>query len=147
MPKFEVEIKETLSTTIAIEAKSADEAVEIIKDRYADGHVVLSWENWCDTQFTNLRELPLHYFLYYIKDEETNLHYKEILLMDEYDGYRYPWEIKSRGRNQDLSCCVETVLLPDGLVEVVEGNNQLISFEKALELHPEWVQDYAKLWA
>ena len=49
MKKYEVEIVETLSRVITVEAESEDEALTIVWGLYDDGEVVLNYSDHIDT--------------------------------------------------------------------------------------------------
>lgn len=48
MAKFYVEIVETLIRGIPVEAESADEAERMIEERYANGEIVLDYDDFLD---------------------------------------------------------------------------------------------------
>lgn len=48
MAKFYVEIVETLIRGIPVEAESAEEAERMIEERYADGEIVLDYDDFLD---------------------------------------------------------------------------------------------------
>lgn len=45
MPKFEVDITETLQMRVEVEAETMDDAVELVRDGYYDSEHVLSADN------------------------------------------------------------------------------------------------------
>lgn len=48
---FKVEIQETLSETVEIEAKDLDEAISKAKKKYSDEEIVLGEQNYVNTEF------------------------------------------------------------------------------------------------
>lgn len=48
MTKFYVEIIETLIRGIPVEAESADEAERMIEERYANGEIILDYDDFLD---------------------------------------------------------------------------------------------------
>ncbi len=51
MPTFNIEITETLSRTLSIEADSYEEAIRIAKEKYKAEEVVLDSQDYVDTEF------------------------------------------------------------------------------------------------
>ena len=51
METFKIEVKETLSRIIAIEANSADEAFSKIQDLYKKEKIVLDADDYVETEF------------------------------------------------------------------------------------------------
>lgn len=51
MEKYEIEIIETLSKTISIEAHSESEAIRLVKEKYRNEEFVLDETNYLDTEF------------------------------------------------------------------------------------------------
>ena len=56
MKTFKVEIKETLSRIIEINATSIDEAVSKVKEMYRKEEVVLSWNDFVTTEIDDYVE-------------------------------------------------------------------------------------------
>ena len=48
MDKFYVEIVETLIRGIPVEAESAEEAEKMIEERYANGEIILDYDDFLD---------------------------------------------------------------------------------------------------
>lgn len=46
MPEFKIEIKETLSRTVEVQAKSLDHALEIVNKQYNDETIVLDSDDF-----------------------------------------------------------------------------------------------------
>lgn len=51
MKTFKIEVKETLSRRVDMEANSADEALLIIQDLYKNNVIVLDWDDYVETEF------------------------------------------------------------------------------------------------
>lgn len=51
MEKYEIEIIETLSKTVNIEAHSVSEAVRLVKEKYLNEEFILDETNYVDTEF------------------------------------------------------------------------------------------------
>ncbi|MBC7411343.1 MAG: DpnD/PcfM family protein [Bacteroidia bacterium] len=56
METFKIEVKETLSRTIEIEANSMDEAYSKIREMYRDEEIVLDSEDYIETEFIEIKE-------------------------------------------------------------------------------------------
>ncbi|MFA5629047.1 MAG: DpnD/PcfM family protein [Dehalococcoidales bacterium] len=56
MSKFNIEIIETLSRTIEIDAEDESEALNIIYGKYHNAEIVLSAEDYMDTAFNVINE-------------------------------------------------------------------------------------------
>ena len=55
MPKFKVEITETLQKQIEIEAETSVEAIRLAKQKYRNSEIVLSADDYIDTE---IRAIP-----------------------------------------------------------------------------------------
>ena len=51
MPKYKVEIVETLVEIVEVDAIDEIEALEKVRKDYYDGAIVLTSDNWCDSEF------------------------------------------------------------------------------------------------
>lgn len=56
METFKIEIKETLSRTIEIEANSMDEAYSKVREMYRDEEILLDSDDYVDTDFIEIEE-------------------------------------------------------------------------------------------
>jgi len=56
MGSFKIEVKETLSRIIEIEASSYDEAYLKVKEMYNSEEIVLDTEDYIDTEFLEFEE-------------------------------------------------------------------------------------------
>lgn len=56
METFRIEVKETLSRTIEIEANSMDEAYSKVREMYRDEEIVLDSEDYIETEFIEIKE-------------------------------------------------------------------------------------------
>lgn len=54
--KFKIRITETLSKTIDIEAENFEEAFDQVAGRYKNADIVLSYEDYVDTDFEWVQE-------------------------------------------------------------------------------------------
>lgn len=79
MKKYKVEITETLQHTEEVEANSRQEAIQLVKDRYADEEIVLTYDNYVDTEF-EVREVPKKFR---VLVEEFRSQYVEVEAYDE----------------------------------------------------------------
>ena len=52
MKKYRVTITETLATSVEIEAESESEAMDIAEEQYHNEDIVLTAENYVDTDFS-----------------------------------------------------------------------------------------------
>lgn len=52
MKKYRVTITETLATSVEIEAESESEAIDIAEEQYHNEDIVLTAENYVDTDFS-----------------------------------------------------------------------------------------------
>jgi hypothetical protein len=57
METFKIEVKETLSRTIEVEANSTEEALDKIKALYKNEEIVLDADDCIDTEFLELENL------------------------------------------------------------------------------------------
>ncbi len=53
LKNFKIEIKETLSTIINIQAENEQQAIDIIKKKYDNEEIILDSNNFIDTEITN----------------------------------------------------------------------------------------------
>lgn len=53
MPKFKIEVKETLSRIVEVEAKSEDDAMEIAQNQYNAEEIVLDYADFSEVEFSN----------------------------------------------------------------------------------------------
>lgn len=51
MPKYNIEICETLSRTLSVESSSPEEAIRIAKEKYKAEEIILDSSNYVDTEF------------------------------------------------------------------------------------------------
>ncbi|MBI9015903.1 MAG: DpnD/PcfM family protein [Phycisphaerae bacterium] len=51
MPKYRIEITETLQRVIEIEAGNPDDAIGQSRDKYHNQEIVLDYVDYCDTEF------------------------------------------------------------------------------------------------
>lgn len=56
MKTFKIEVIETLSRTIEIEANSMDEAYSKVQEMYRDEEIVLDSDDYIDTEFIEIEE-------------------------------------------------------------------------------------------
>jgi len=56
MEKFKIEVKETLSRIIEIEANSMEEAYSKVKIQYQEEEIVLDYDDLVETDFINLKD-------------------------------------------------------------------------------------------
>ncbi|MBK9246969.1 MAG: DpnD/PcfM family protein [Ignavibacteria bacterium] len=56
MKPFKIEVIETLSRTIEIEANSMDEAYSKVREMYRDEEIVLDSDDYIDTEFIEIEE-------------------------------------------------------------------------------------------
>jgi hypothetical protein len=54
MAKFNFEIKETLSRIIEVEAKSKDNAIELLREKYLNEEIVLDSDDFTDVEIRAL---------------------------------------------------------------------------------------------
>ena len=54
MSTFNIEITETLSRTLSIEASSLEDALQIAKEKYEAEEVVLDSQDYVDTEFKTI---------------------------------------------------------------------------------------------
>lgn len=56
MAQFTIEIRESLSLEVTVEAETAQEAVEQVEERYRAGEIVLDASHFQDTEFNDVTE-------------------------------------------------------------------------------------------
>ena len=56
MDEYEIEIKETSSRTVTIEAHSISEAIRLAKEKYHNGEIILDENDFVDTEFIQTEE-------------------------------------------------------------------------------------------
>ena len=56
MPSFQIEIKETLSRVIDIEATSSDAAFSMVQNLYKNQAIILDSNDCIETEFLNLED-------------------------------------------------------------------------------------------
>lgn len=56
MEKFKIEIKETLSKIIEVEADNVGDAIYKTKKMYQEERIILDYENYIDTEIKELSE-------------------------------------------------------------------------------------------
>lgn len=56
MKEYEVEIVETLSRVITIDAENEDEALSLVWDKYSEGFIVLDYSDHVDTELSIFEE-------------------------------------------------------------------------------------------
>lgn len=49
--KYQVEVRETLSKVVDIEASSEDEAIQLVKEQYQNEEIILDSENYIETEY------------------------------------------------------------------------------------------------
>lgn len=55
METFKIEIKETLSNIIEIQAENEQQAIDIIKKKYNNEEIILDSNNYIDTEISNYK--------------------------------------------------------------------------------------------
>lgn len=56
MEEYEIEIVETSSRTVTIEAHSVSEAIRLIKEKYHNEEIILNENDYVDTEFNQTEE-------------------------------------------------------------------------------------------
>ena len=54
MPEFQIEISETLSRIVSVEAKDTDEAIQKVREQYRQSDIVLDSEDFISVDFNEI---------------------------------------------------------------------------------------------
>lgn len=54
MPEFQIEISETLSRIVSVDAKDIDEAIQKVREQYCQSDIVLDSEDFISVDFNEI---------------------------------------------------------------------------------------------
>lgn len=143
MPKYTVEIVETLIKEVNIVADSREDAMIIAEENYNDGHPVLDAMDFFQAEFNIVDE-----------EEDTKDTYLIHYSLNGDDRYKIVLETMEMAHETAFTLSItegyvdvdRPLLVPDTILNVLDGELRLCPYETAYEFEPVWVEEHSKLW-